>query len=68
MKTVRKAVWAGVGAGVSTVIGLVTTNGLPNDADAFGRLIGAFLAAAIPVGWATYKIRNAGSVNGSYPR
>jgi hypothetical protein len=54
----RKAVMAGVGAGVAAVVATLT-NGVTLDADGVAKLAGIFLAAAIPVGWATWRIPNA---------
>lgn len=59
MARIRKAAIAGIGAGASALIALLATNGLPNDADDVGRLAGAFLAGALPVAWATWKVPNA---------
>lgn len=55
---IRKAVVAGAGAGIAAVVA-VLTNGVTLDADGIAKLAGIFLAAAIPVGWATWRTPNA---------
>jgi hypothetical protein len=55
---VRKAVMAGVGAGIAAVVTALST-GVQLDADGIAKLAGIFLAAAIPVGWATWRVPNA---------
>lgn len=58
MARIRKAVIAGAGAGLTAVVTLLATSGLPTDADGVGRAVGAFLAGALPVAWATWRIPN----------
>lgn len=67
---IRKAIVAGFGASAAAL--------LPAALDAFnvdgftqtsvGKAIGVALAAGVAVGWATYKVRNVGTVGGSDPR
>lgn len=60
MARIRKAVVAGVMAGVATAAGVVFKAG-NLDRDTIGQALGAFVAAGVPVAIATYKTRNAGS-------
>lgn len=67
---IRKAVVAGVGAGLAAFVAAIVqsaTEGVVNR-DEVSRAIGMGLAAGVTVGAATYKIRNPGTVNGSDPR
>jgi hypothetical protein len=59
MARIRKAVIAGVGAGLAAAVTLISTSGFPTDAESAGQLVGAFLAAGVPVGWAAWKVPNA---------
>jgi hypothetical protein len=59
MARIRKAVVAGVGAGLTAAITLLASSGVPTNADEVGQLAGAFLAGALPVAWATWRIPNA---------
>lgn len=55
---VRKAVLAGLGAGLAAGGGVLLEAGAPDRAQV-GKAIGAFVVAAATVGWATYRVRNA---------
>ncbi len=55
---VRKALIAGAGAGIAAVVAALSA-GMTLDTDGVTKLALAFLAAAIPVGLATWKVRNA---------
>jgi hypothetical protein len=59
---IRKALVAGGGAGLAAAGSWVAASGLPTDADAVGQVAGVFLAAALPVGWATWRVRNKAEV------
>lgn len=66
---IRKAVVAGIGAGLAAFIAALVqsaTEGVVNR-DEVSKAIGMAIAAAVTVGLATYKVRNAGTVNGSEP-
>lgn len=58
MDRVRKALTAAAGAGIAAVVTALST-GVQLDADGIAKLAGIFLAAAIPVGWATWRVPNA---------
>lgn len=60
MKRIRKAVVAGVIAGIAAAIAVLAKAG-SFDRDTIGQALGAFIAAAVPAVWATYKVRNSGS-------
>lgn len=53
-KRVRKAVAAGVGAAVSTVLGAVASGDQLDE-----RTVGAAVAAGIVVGWGVWRVPNA---------
>lgn len=55
---IKKALVAGAGAGIAAVVAAMSA-GMTLDADGVTKLVLAFLAAAIPVGLATWKVRNA---------
>jgi hypothetical protein len=66
---IRKSVVAGIGAGLAAFIAALVqsaTEGVVNR-DEVSKAIGLALASAATVGLATYKVRNAGTVNGSEP-
>jgi hypothetical protein len=54
---IRKAVVAGLGAGISVAFGALVAAG-SLDQDQITKAIGAGLAAAIAVGLATYRVPN----------
>jgi uncharacterized membrane protein YjjB (DUF3815 family) len=56
---IRKALTAGVGAGLAAVVTLLFSSGIPTDAKQVGALAGAFLAGAVPIFWATWQVPNA---------
>lgn len=57
MKRIRKAVMAGAGAGVAAAAAVLAKS--PNlDRATLGQAAGAFLVAAVPVAWATWRIPN----------
>jgi len=66
---IRKAITAGVGAAIAAFLPALLD---ALNVDGFGRIsvgkaIGVALAAGAVVGWATYKIRNVGTIAGSEP-
>jgi hypothetical protein len=54
---VRKAVIAGLSAGVSVAVGAIVTAG-SLDREQVSKAIGAGVAAAVVAGWATWKVPN----------
>jgi hypothetical protein len=60
MARIRKALVAGLGAGVAAAVAVLVKGG-SLDRDTIGQALGAFIVAAVPVGLATYSARNAGS-------
>jgi hypothetical protein len=66
---IRKAVVAGVGAALAAFVSALVqsaTEGVINR-DEVAKGIGVAIVAGVTVGWATYKVRNVGTVNGSDP-
>lgn len=59
MSKIRKAVVAGVGAGVGAAVTVLAKSGWRLDSATLGQAVGAFLAAGLPVGWATWRTVNA---------
>jgi hypothetical protein len=64
---VRKAVLAGLAAAVSLIGGALVNGDQPATSEGWVGLIASALGAALVAGFATYQIRNAGTVNGSDP-
>ena len=56
---IKKAIVAGVGAGAAAAITHQVSIGFKLDSESIGASVGAFLAAGVPVLWATWKARNA---------
>lgn len=63
---IRKAVVAGLFAGVSAGAATLVQTGAPTE-DQVTKALGIALAAAVVTGIATFKTRNAGTINGSDP-
>jgi hypothetical protein len=59
MRRIRKAITAAIGAGVTAGLTAVVTDGALTRAE-FSKALGVALVAAVTVGWATYKVPNAG--------
>ncbi|XVU25826.1 hypothetical protein ACQPZJ_01840 [Actinoplanes sp. CA-054009] len=55
---IRKAVIAGLGAGISTGVGALVVAGTLNSEEV-SKAIGVGVAAAVSVGWATWRTPNA---------
>jgi len=55
---VRKAITAGLAAGVSVAVGAIVAAGTL-DQDQISKAIGAGVAAAVLAGWATWRVPNA---------
>lgn len=55
---VRKAVIAGLGAGLSAAVGALVVAGALNR-DEVSKAIGVGVTAAVATGWATWRVRNA---------
>jgi hypothetical protein len=66
VKRIRKALVAGAGAALTAVVAGVQ-GGAPATSDGWVGLIVGAVGAGVLVAWATYKVRNAGTVNGSDP-
>lgn len=66
---VRKSIVAGLGAAAAAAAGALVqsaTEGVVNR-DEVSKAIGLAISAGVVVGLATFKTRNAGTVNGSDP-
>jgi hypothetical protein len=67
MSRIRKALVAGILAAFSVAVTQVTKDGLPANPDGWAGLLGGMAAAFAIAAFATYKVRNAGTINGSDP-
>lgn len=67
MARVRKALVAGVLAAFSVATTQVVKDGLPANPDGWAGLLGGMVAAFAVAAFATYSVRNVGTVNGSDP-
>lgn len=65
---IRKAAVAGLGAGVGAGVAVVAKANWHLDSTTFSQALAALILAGVPVAWATFKVRNAGTVNGSDPK
>jgi Na+/glutamate symporter len=62
VKTIRKALVSGAGAGAAAAIVFVRgeiENGREVGVDMIGGALVAFIVAGVPVGWATWRVENA---------
>lgn len=62
MKTIRKAIVAGAGAGAAAAIVFLRgelENGRKVGVDMIGGAAVAFVVAGVPIGWATWRVENA---------
>lgn len=55
---IRKAITAGLGAGIAAGLGAVATSGALTR-DEVSKALGVGLVAAVATGWATWRVRNA---------
>lgn len=67
MQRVRKAIIAGIAAFATGITTALVNGDQPDTAEGWVGLIAGCLAAALLAGAATYRVRNAGTVNGSDP-
>lgn len=58
MARVKKAIIAGLGAGITAAVASIAQSGAMTQ-DQIIKAVGVGVAAAVAVGWATYKARNA---------
>lgn len=63
---IRKAIVAGAGTAVGTCAAAVVT-GAPHNPEGWVTLVASAIGAGVVTALATYRVRNAGSVNGSDP-
>jgi hypothetical protein len=68
MNRVRKAIMAGVAAFATGLTTALVNGDQPATTEGWVSLIAGCLAAALVAGAATYRVRNAGTVNGSDPQ
>lgn len=60
MPKIRKAITAGVVAGVAAAVAVLTKAGGGHlDAPTIGQALGAAVAAGVAAGWATWRVPNA---------
>lgn len=59
MARVRKALVAGAGAGVAAALVYLQANSFQFTGPVMSGAVAAFFAAGIPVGWATWQVKNA---------
>lgn len=67
MARVRKAVIAAIAAFATGMVTALVNGDQPATTEGWVGLIGGCLGLALTAGVATYTVRNAGSINGSYP-
>lgn len=67
LSRIRKAIVAGLVATGGAVVSAVVEGGAPGDADAWVALVAGAVGVGVVAGLAVYKVRNAGTVNGSDP-
>lgn len=67
LKRIRKAIIAGVGVFAAAITSALMDGSQPASPEGWGALLGGALVGAVLAGIATYRIRNAGTVNGSDP-
>lgn len=56
---IRKAVVAGLGAGVGAAVAVVAKSQWHLDSTTFSQALAALILAGVPVGWATWRAPNA---------
>lgn len=67
MARIRKALVAGAAAGVTLMAGALVNGDQPATSVGWVALVASAAAAAVVAGFATYQVRNVGTVNGSDP-
>lgn len=67
LSRIRKALVAAGSAALAVAGTQLAKDGVPANPDGWAGLIVAMLGAAVVAGFATYSVRNAGTVNGSDP-
>jgi hypothetical protein len=65
---IRKAIVAGILAWAGAIVAAAVEGGTPADAEGWLALIAGTAGLALATAWATYRVRNAGTVNGSDPQ
>lgn len=56
---IRKAVVAGLGAGIGAAVAVEAQAGWHVDSTTFSHALAALIIAGVPVGWATWRTPNA---------
>jgi hypothetical protein len=56
---IRKALVAGLGAGVGSAVAVVAKGDWHLDSTTFSQALAALILAGVPVGWATWRTENA---------
>lgn len=59
MSKIRKALVAGAGAGIGAAVTVFAKSDWVFNSTSVSQAFGAFLAAGLPVGWATWRTENA---------
>lgn len=59
---IRKALVAGLGAGVGAAVAVVAKSQWHLTSETFSQALAALILAGVPVGWATWRAPNAAAV------
>jgi hypothetical protein len=62
MSKIKKAIVAGAGAGAGAIGVYLQSHSFALDADTIGGALVAFVVVGLPVGWATWRAKNAPAV------
>lgn len=65
---IRKAVVAGLGAGVGAAVAVVAKSGWHVDSTTVSQALAALILAGVPVGWAAWRVPNAKALAPYAPR